>query len=147
VLVSAMLGRVHLSGRPDLLTDNQVRLVREALDTYKTYRHLLPDARPRWPLGLPGWRDGWLALALTTAAGTSLLALWRREGASESVTVPLPWVPEGDVPRVLFGAGPRARLDWDDCGRALRVGLPVEGSAVLVEFGAAGVGRKPGGRP
>ncbi|GGN22938.1 glycoside hydrolase family 36 protein [Streptomyces fuscichromogenes] len=129
VLVSALLGRVHLSGRPDLLDSDQMALVREALGTYKTYRHLLPGARPHWPLGLPGWRDGWLALALDAEDGTTLLALWRREGADESVTVPLP---AGGRPRVLFEAGARTSLEWDQCGRGLRVGLPAEGSAVLV---------------
>ncbi|WP_406471091.1 alpha-galactosidase [Streptomyces sp. NBC_01615] len=135
VMVSALLGRVHLSGRPDLLTASQMAVVRRALDTYKTYRHLLPGAHPRWPLGRPGWRDAWLALALTTQDGTTLLALWRRDGAPPATTVPLPWLPEGSEPRVLFGAGPRATLEWDDRGRALRVGLPSERSAMLIGFG------------
>ncbi|UIX29216.1 alpha-galactosidase [Streptomyces sp. GQFP] len=132
VMVSALLGRVHLSGRPDLLTKEQTAVVCEALATYKTYRHLLPTARPRWPLGLPGWRDGWLALALTTRDGMTLLALWRRDGAPATVHVPLPWAGGGDRPRVLFEAGVRATLDWDECGRTLRVGLPTERSAVLI---------------
>jgi alpha-galactosidase len=137
VMVSAMLGRVHLSGRPDLLTKHQMSVVCEALATYKTYRHLLPTARPRWPLGLPGWRDGWLALALTTPDGTTLLGLWRRDGSPETVHVPLPWADGNDRPRVLFEAGVRATLDWDECGRALRVGLPTEGSAVLIALDSA----------
>ncbi|MGW0712490.1 glycoside hydrolase family 36 protein [Streptomyces sp. NPDC002643] len=130
VLVSAMLGRVHLSGRPDLLSSDRMALVSEALATYKTYRHLLPTARPSWPLGLPGWRDGRLALALTAEDGTTLLAVWRRAGAPETVTVP--FVADGR-PRVLFEAGKQGTsLEWDECGRALRVGLPAEGSAVLI---------------
>ncbi|MBK3563823.1 glycoside hydrolase family 36 protein [Streptomyces sp. MBT62] len=129
VMISAMLGRVHLSGRPDQLSSEQMALVCEALAVYKTYRHLLPTARPFWPLGLPGWRDGWLALALTVQDGTTLLALWRRRGAPEVVTVPLP---EAGPPRVLFEAGTPARLEWDECGRTLRAALPAEGSAVLI---------------
>ena len=129
VMVSAMLGRVHLSGRPDLLTPDQAAVVRRAVDVYKTYRHLLPGAEPHWPLGLPGWRDGWLALALDTGGGTTLLALWRRDGAPESVTVPL----RGAVrPRVLFEAGKRAELAREETGRALRVTLPDARSAVLI---------------
>ncbi|MES5820495.1 glycoside hydrolase family 36 protein [Streptomyces sp. RG80] len=128
VLVSALLGRVHLSGRPDLLNEDQMALVRAALATYKTYRHLLPAAHARWPLGLPGWRDGWLALALDTEEGTTLLALWRRDGAPESVTVPS----VTGRPRVLFGAGEPAELRWDESAGALRVSLPAERSAVLI---------------
>ncbi|MFJ8109211.1 glycoside hydrolase family 36 protein [Streptomyces sp. NPDC096132] len=135
VMVSALLGRVHLSGRPDLLTQAQLDVVRRALDTYKTYRHSLREARPHWPLGLPGWRDGWHALALTTADGSTLLALWRRDGAPEEVELPLPWMDERPCPRVLFEAGARARLDWNGDARRLRVNLPVERSAVLLASG------------
>ncbi|GAA3804180.1 alpha-galactosidase [Streptomyces phyllanthi] len=136
VMVSAMLGRVHLSGRPDLLTEEQAALVRRAVDTYKTFRPLLPGALPRWPLGLPGWRDGWIALALSAENGTTLLALWRRDGAPETVTVPLPWVAGDEGPRVLFAAGPRPACEWDGPDRVLRVGLPAERSAVLLALGA-----------
>lgn len=133
VMVSAMLGRVHLSGRPDLLTPDQASVVRRAVATYKTYRHLLPGTEPYWPLGLPGWRHGWLALALTSEDGTTLLALWRRDGAPGTVTVPLPRV-AGDGPHVLFSAGPQPVCRWDADNRALWVGLPAERSAVLLAF-------------
>ncbi|MEU5108574.1 glycoside hydrolase family 36 protein [Streptomyces sp. NPDC021354] len=133
VMVSALLGRVHLSGRPDLLTPEQAALVRRAVDTYTTYRHLLPGARPRWPLGLPHWRDGWTALALTAEDDTTLLALWRRDGAPRTLHVPLPWVREDSRPRALFEAGPSPAYEWN--GRDLRVTLPVERSAVLLGFG------------
>ncbi|WP_460063063.1 glycoside hydrolase family 36 protein [Streptomyces sp. YKOK-I1] len=136
VLVSALLGRVHLSGRPDLLSDEQHARVREAMQTYKGYRHLLPTARPHWPLGLPGWRDGTPALALAAEDGTTLLALWRRTGAPAAVTVPLPWTGPGDRPRVLFEArgkpGEGTALDWDPNARTLRALLPAEGSAALI---------------
>ncbi|ADI12896.1 alpha-galactosidase [Streptomyces bingchenggensis BCW-1] len=135
VMVSALLGRVHLSGRPDLLTQAQLGIVRQALDVYKTYRHSLPGARPHWPLGLPGWRDGWLGLALRTADDSTLLALWRRDGAPEKVKLPLPWMDERARPRVLFEAGVPASVEWDVDARSLRVGLPAERSAVLLAFG------------
>ncbi|MEU5031463.1 alpha-galactosidase [Streptomyces milbemycinicus] len=145
VMVSALLGRVHLSGRPDLLTQAQLGIVRQALDVYKIYRHSLPGARPHWPLGLPGWRDGWLALALRTADDSTLLALWRRDGAPEKVKLPLPWMDERARPRVLFEAGVPASVDWDVDARSLRVGLPAERSAVLLAFGPLAASN-PGGR-
>lgn len=134
-LVPALLGRVHLSGRPDLLTPDQAAVVRRALETYKSYRHLLPTALPHWPLGLPGWRDGWTALALTTEQGTTLLALCRRDAAPQTLDVPLPWL-TGDTakPRTLFTAGPEPVYGWDEDERTLRVTLPAERSAVLLAF-------------
>ncbi|MDO0916601.1 alpha-galactosidase [Streptomyces sp. DT2A-34] len=136
VMVSAMLGRVHLSGRPDLLSPRQAALVRRALDAYRTYRHLLPDTRPRWPLGLPGWRDGWICLALTTDDGTTLLAVWRRDGTPDTLTIPLPWVATDDEPRVLFAADPGPQYEWNGLQRVLRMTLPAERSAALLVFGA-----------
>ena len=135
VLVSALLGRVHLSGRLDLLSPEQAGVVRRALETYKSYRHLLPGTRPGWPLGLPGWRDGWAALALTTRHGSLLLALWRRDGAPETTTVPLPGLAEQADPYVLFTAGPRPQYTWNGRERTLRVTLPAERSALLPAFG------------
>ncbi|MEU9343137.1 glycoside hydrolase family 36 protein [Streptomyces sp. NPDC048278] len=135
VLVSAMLGRVHLSGRPDLLAPEQTAVVRRALETYKSCRHLLPGSLPHWPLGLPGWRDGWIALALTAESGTTLLALWRRDGAPATLAVPLPWVAEHISPQALFTAGPQPSYTWDGRERTLRVTLPAERSALLLSFG------------
>ncbi|USQ86189.1 alpha-galactosidase [Streptomyces phaeoluteigriseus] len=137
VMVSALLGRVHLSGRPDLLSPAQLAVVRRAVDVYKEYRHLLPGAVPRWPLGLPRWRDGWLALALTAADGTTLLAVWRRDGAPAGTTVPLPWIEAGAEPRVLFAAGAGPTLRWDSCAGALELRLADQRSAVLIAFDAA----------
>ncbi|MFJ9709547.1 alpha-galactosidase [Streptomyces sp. NPDC101234] len=134
VLVSALLGRVHLSGRPDLLAPEQAAVVHRAVETYKSYRHLLPTALPRWPLGLPGWRDGWIALALTTEGGATLLAVWRRDGAADTLTVPLPWIAEHTSPRALFTAGPQPSYTWNDRERTLRVTLPAERSALLLAF-------------
>ncbi|MFE1883268.1 glycoside hydrolase family 36 protein [Streptomyces diastatochromogenes] len=135
VLVSSLLGRVHLGGRPDLLSAEQAAVVRRALETYKSYRHLLPGTRPRWPLGLPGWRDGWIALALTTDGGSTLLALWRRDGAPDTLTVPLPWISEHDEPRALFTAGPEPRCTWNGREHTLRLTLPAQRSALLLAFG------------
>ncbi|MCT2592863.1 alpha-galactosidase [Streptomyces sp. N2-109] len=119
-MVTAMLGRVHLSGRLDLLDARQRGLVAEALAVYREFRGLLPRAVPSWPLGLPGWRDGWLALALEVP-GTMLLALWRREGAAAECELSLPRGAVEVTPLYpLFGEG---ELGWERGGGALRVRL------------------------
>ncbi|WP_309115394.1 alpha-galactosidase [Saccharothrix sp.] len=78
-MTSALLGRVHLSGRIPELTPEARALVHEAMAVYKEIRADLPHALPSWPLGLPSWDDPWLALALHTPT-TTYLAVWRRGG-------------------------------------------------------------------
>jgi alpha-galactosidase len=121
-LASAMLGRVHLSGRIDLLDEQQGALVRHAVSVYKTYRHLLPTSVPHWPLGLPGWDDGLICLALECTGGAWYVLVWRREEAAGErcpVSIPLPcpvprapvevlFAADEDRPRPAYDAGPGA---------------------------------------
>ncbi|TDT97475.1 alpha-galactosidase [Streptomyces sp. 846.5] len=133
VMVSALLGRIHLGGRPDLLDTEQQRIVREAVDSYLTYRHLLPTALPRWPLGLPGWRDERLALRLDCPdAGCALLAVWHRGADDPVVRVPLESAPAGV--EVLFAAQAGTGADWDPERGLLHVHLPQPGSAALLRL-------------
>ncbi|PZF85958.1 hypothetical protein C1I92_03035 [Jiangella anatolica] len=132
-LVNPLLGRVHLSGRIDQLDDAQAASVAAAVAAYKEYRHRLPRARPRWPLGLPRWSDPWVALALDDEQGT-LLAVWRREGP-DSVTLPLPWLAgAGVTPVVRYPADLPTALDWSDATGTLDVTLPGPYAARLIEL-------------
>ncbi|KAL4999841.1 glycoside hydrolase superfamily [Aspergillus recurvatus] len=88
-VVNALLGRVHLSGR----------LVKEGMDIYKTIRGDLPAATAFWPLGLPGWHDGWVALGMAVDGGDL-----------ESVELPLPALKARDV-----------TSEWDVVEGALRL--------------------------
>ena len=81
-LCSALLGRIHLSGHLDQMTDQQQALVAAAVDTYKRIRPDLAQAVPLWPLGLPGWTAPWLALAMRAPTATYVLA-WHRSGLGE----------------------------------------------------------------
>ena len=81
-LCSALLGRIHLSGHLDQMTDQQHALVAAAVDTYKRIRPDLAQAVPLWPLGLPGWTAPWLALGMRAPAATYVLA-WHRTGLGE----------------------------------------------------------------
>ncbi|MFJ8001092.1 alpha-galactosidase [Streptomyces sp. NPDC096310] len=133
-LVSALLGRVHLSGRIDLLPPERLALVTEALDSYRGYRRTLARAVPSWPLGLPGWRDDWLALALDTGTET-LLAIWRRGGPEEVCELPVPAGTHTVVPVYPRVAPGGAVLDAEN-GR-LRVDLPRAPSARLLRLSRA----------
>ncbi|WP_151481312.1 glycoside hydrolase family 36 protein [Streptomyces albicerus] len=133
-LGSALLGRVHLSGHLDKMTESQLGLVRDALTTYKAIRGDLRTAVPFWPLGLPGWSDEWVALGLRApVAGPTYLSVWRRGGDSERV-LPVPHLAgQGDVRvEILHPApspSPAGLVEWDGAG--LRV-EPAEAPGVLL---------------
>jgi alpha-galactosidase len=78
-LCTSLLGRIHLAGRIDTLSDGQRALVRTALDVYRGLRDRLASMVPFWPAGLPGWHDDWLAYGLRDADG-AYLVVWRRGG-------------------------------------------------------------------
>jgi alpha-galactosidase len=87
-LCTGLLGRLYLSGHLDRMHAEQTRAVREAVLTYRNIRDDLATTTPMWPLGLPGWDDPWLALALHTA-DTTYLGIWRRPGAEAGATLAL----------------------------------------------------------
>jgi alpha-galactosidase len=128
-LGSALLGRVHLSGRLDRMTPHQLGLVQEALVTYKAVRGDLCQSVPFWPLGLPEWRDAWVAVGMRVPfLDTTYVLVWRRAGDGPEAALPVAHLAGREVRAdVLHGsAGP---VVWD--GSALRVTLP-EAPAVLL---------------
>ncbi|MDT0572918.1 alpha-galactosidase [Streptomyces sp. DSM 3412] len=134
-LGSALLGRVHLSGHLNRMTQRQLTLVRDALDTYKSIRGDLRTALPCWPLGLPGWSDDWIALGLrqpVAGAGPVYVTVWRRGGDAERSFTPTGCGP-GDVRvEVLHPRATAAAARWD--GSQLRVSLPDAPSVVLLRL-------------
>ncbi|MET9242534.1 glycoside hydrolase family 36 protein [Nonomuraea sp. NPDC003709] len=125
-MVTAMLGRIHLSGRLDLLAPDQLAEVAEAIGVYKSYRGELAHGLPRWPLGLPGWQDDRLALAVD-CGDTVYLAVWRR--GAPSATIELPW-PSGCEVTPLFPSATEAGWQAGTIG----VVLPEPYSAALLRL-------------
>jgi alpha-galactosidase len=156
-VVNSLLGRVHLSGRIDLLDEDEARLVADGMRVYRDIRHLLARGRPFWPLGLPGWHDDWLALGIAGEDET-LLTVWRRGGDTRIVLPlrgelglggpaldrPAPDAPTAWRADVLYpppAAHPTA-WEWEAPGR-LAIELPAEPSARLLRLrpSSAGQGR------
>lgn len=142
-LAGALLGRIHLSGHLDRMTDAQRALVRGAVAVYKEIRPDLRHATAFWPLGLPGWTDGRLALGLR-APGVTYLTVWRRnDRASEHQELPVTHLAGRDVrvdilhPHLPAGA----TASWDPGRSALGVSLPRAPSAMLVRL--TGTRRRP----
>jgi alpha-galactosidase len=137
-LVSALLGRVHLSGRIDLLDATGRESVRQAVRAYKDLRHRIPHALPVWPLGLPGWYDPWCAAGLADAEGV-LLQVWRR-GGDDAVVLPLPALAGRDVDAdVLFPRGAHGTAAWSREEGKVHVHLPDAPSSLLLRLTVDGL--------
>ena len=145
-LCSALLGRVHLSGHLDKMSDAQQLLVAEAISAYKRIRSELAVAVPFWPLGLPGWTDNWLALGMRGRSATHLV-VWHRMLTSDSPVIDDAAVPAEIVlslthlrdapliPEVLYPAPEREATQWDPAHGTLTVTLPRTPSACLIRLG------------
>jgi len=147
-LAGALLGRVHLSGRLDLLRPSQHALVREALAVYRSVRPHLPSSVPHWPLGLPAWRDGWVAVALETPAApnagsdapSGYVLVWRRDDARDHVDLEMPWLTDSAAdrsvdPQVAFPTSATgATATWQAQDATLRVTLSAQWTAALIRL-------------
>ncbi|WP_406199286.1 alpha-galactosidase [Streptomyces europaeiscabiei] len=141
-LGGALLGRIHLSGHLDRMTERQLGLVRDAVDTYKSIRGDLAHAVPFWPLGLPGWTDEWLTLGLRVpdgdGHGPSYVSVWRRGGDAE-VRLPVRHLAgRGATVRTEILHPSAARADsaavWDPAAGALRVSMPRTPRVLLIRL-------------
>jgi alpha-galactosidase len=137
-LISAMLARVHLAGRIDTLSPAQLELVRTGLEAYKALRSGISTSVPGFPLGLPAWRDDWIAQGARLDNTTLAIAVHRRGGEARQ-DIPLPaWLGLNPAATVVYP--PWGSVDVVPgepvAGRAqpavLSVSLPEKNSARLV---------------
>lgn len=136
-LGGALLGRIHLSGHLDRMSQRQLTLVRDAVSTYKSIRGDLAKAVPFWPLGLPGWTDQWLALGMRSSDDrTSYITVWRRGGEPE-LQVPVRHLAEAEVRAEILhpSSAPAGSAVWEG-EDGLRVSLPRTPGLLLVRLTA-----------
>ena len=145
VLCGALLGRIHLSGHLDRMSESQLGLVADAISVYKRIRCELPTALPFWPLGLPKWTDSWFALGMRCPA-TSYVLAWHRGRIGEArggdgwedqpqMTLPVPHLRDtGSTSEVLYPALGLAEVAWDDARGVLTVDIARAPSACLIEL-------------
>lgn len=126
-VVNSLLGRIHLSGRLDILQPHQFDIIKEGMDVYRSTRADLPTATAFWPLGLPHWHDDWLALGMAAATGERYyISVWRRGGA-DTVELSVPQLKEREVKaELLYPASFIADSEWKAAEGVLRVKVPSE---------------------
>ena len=98
-LVTAMMGRIHQSGRLDKLSANASNRVAQGIDLYKrVLRRHVPQATPFFPLGMPDLTNRVSPIALgMRAPELTWIAVWRLDGPSR-VTIPT----RSKTPRILY---------------------------------------------
>jgi alpha-galactosidase len=94
-MLTAMMCRIHQSGRPDSLTSPALAQVTEGIRIYKdVLRKHIPAAAPFYPLGMSDVTDFKRPIALgMRSPEQNLLAVWRIDGPE---TVQIPW-PSADA--------------------------------------------------
>jgi alpha-galactosidase len=126
-VVNSLLGRIHLSGRLDILSPKQFDIIKEGMDMYREIRADLPTATAFWPLGLPHWHDEWLALGMAAEDGrTFYVSVWRR-GGDASVELSIERLKGRDVKsELLYPKAFGADHEWRKDEGVLKVGVPSE---------------------
>jgi alpha-galactosidase len=137
-MVSAMLGRVHLSGHLDRMSARQRDLVAAAVRVYKEeLRAGIAESVPFWPLGLPRWDDPWIALGLRGPRG-GYLAAWRRASGRPDraeIALPVPHLRGARVsPELLYPRHAGSAATWDERAATLTVTLPDPPSACVLRL-------------
>jgi alpha-galactosidase len=142
-LCSALLGRIHLSGHIDRMSEAEQELVAGAVRAYKSIRADLAAAFPLWPLGLPRWTDPWVALGMRVPSATYVV-VWHRgpvgdgpgpgPGANAAdIVLPVGHLRHLNVAaEILYPAPGDAAVTWSAPGGELTVALPRAPSACLI---------------
>jgi alpha-galactosidase len=137
-VVNSLLGRIHLSGRLDIMKQQQLDIITEGMDVYKQIRGDIPDALPFWPLGLGTWHADWLSLGLNAGPdkGTYYLSVWRR-GGSTTCALPVEALRgrKGGVKvEVLYPKTFETKVSWNDDTSSVDVELPNTVCARLIKL-------------
>lgn len=127
-MVNAMLLRIHQSGLLDHVQGSRLRLVKQGIETYKTYRQKIPQMLPAWPDGLTQLDDEWFSFALK-GQRELYLAVWRGHGQRSHHQINLAKYGNIGAVKVLY---PDAKsVDYKVYGNQLNINFPTEKMARL----------------
>ncbi len=132
-MINAMLMRVNQSGRIDQMTDENLSLVKEALDVYKSIRKYIPESVPFWPIKVPRMGDGWISLGLQSK-DRAYIAVWRLESSEATRQLPVKCMKGKNTEvRCAYPSEPNCVFEWDAINSVLNVKLPERNMARFFE--------------
>lgn len=131
-MVSAMSWRIYLSGEMQTMSGERLKLVKEAVSFYKSYREQIPHAAPVWPLGLADIADGWGAFALRWDKKI-LLSVWRFECSDRSIVLRMDGVSEKAKAHCAYPAEYPVDITVDKKGE-IELGLDQMNSARIIQI-------------
>ncbi|WP_434655480.1 glycoside hydrolase family 36 protein [Thermoanaerobacterium thermosaccharolyticum] len=133
-MVNALLLRIHLSGNLDKLEERQLKLVKEALEIYKSIRNDIKKSLPFWPLGLSHYNDSWISFGLK-CENRSYLAVWRRNSQMPTCELPIAHLKNKNVNiKCIYPKEENCKYKWNKESGILTVNLPNIVSARLFKI-------------
>lgn len=123
-VMSRMAGVVSFNGAIADWSAEQTARVREAVDVYKSIRHLV-DQSVYFPLPQPVRVEDWDAIVFAAEDGSEAVLLAYRFGGGESCEIVVPWPADAEL---LLASGPGAAASR--AGSGLRLELPVRGAGL-----------------
>jgi alpha-galactosidase len=126
-LVTAMMCRIHQSGRLDQVSDSGFNQVREGIAIYRNIlREHIPLSAPFHPLGMPNITDLQAPVALgMRAPGFSWLAVWRLDGPA-TVRIPM----QAEAAKLLYPSALGIEAGYEDRSLVIRFPRPRMGCVV-----------------
>lgn len=130
-MVNAMTMRIHQSGHLGRLGADRLALIKEGIDYYKSYRHLIGQSVPIWPLGMPSFQDQRISVLFENEE-CAHLAVWRVEDPEEICALPLDKMKH--LPKkaeVVYPKKLPCRLNWHPGSKVLEVSQPVRSARLI----------------
>ena len=128
-VVNSLLQRIHLSGKIFDWNEEQMAIVKEGIECYKTYRHEIPLSIPFYPLGLAKQTDPFFCSAFYTPTCVRM-AVWRMDGEDKDIFIPVKT--DHKNTRVIFPKKNNATVVRGESG--IRVTLEDNNSAIILEI-------------
>lgn len=128
-MLNALLGRIHLASRLNLLSENKLELIKEGIEYYKYMTPYKKNCIPYLPLGYTTVGDGLVCVGIMTEKKL-FLGVWNLKGAKR-VCIPLPEITVRDV-KVGYPVNLATKFSFDE--NVLSIDFSMDEQARLFEI-------------